>query len=150
MDPDARSLFVEEFAHAMEEGGTARMAGRIFAFLLTDDRPYRSLQELARELGASKASISTNTRVLIVLRMIRRVPVPGSRMEHYGLEPGGVASALHPAAEFARRFSALAGRGQELFAGTVTPGLAALRELENVYARLADAIEELVTEKAAL
>lgn len=147
MSPE-RALFVEEFAHAYETGGTSRTAGRMLAFLLTDERPCRSLQELASELEASKASISVNARLLIGQQMIRRVPVPGSRMDHYALEPDGMRSAIKAAAESARRLSALAARGQSLFRGDVTPGLSALRDLERVHADLADAIDRVLTKKA--
>ena len=140
--------YVEEFAHALETTGSmSRTAGRILAFLLTDDQPHRSLQELTAELGVSKGSVSTNTRVLIAQRMIRRVPVAGSRMEHYGLVPGGVMAMLAAAAESARHFSDLAARGQKLLGRSVTPGKAALRDLEQVHGWLADAIDDLLAKK---
>jgi len=77
--------FVERMGLICEKEGMARSAGRIFALLLTSDRPY-SLDELADELQVSKASVSTNARMLESLGFIERVSSLGDRRDFYRVE----------------------------------------------------------------
>lgn len=74
--------FVERMGLMCEKEGMARSAGRIFGLLLVGDRPY-SLDELAEKLQASKASVSTNCRMLEQLGMIERVSALGDRRDFY-------------------------------------------------------------------
>lgn len=77
--------FVERMGLICEKEGMARSAGRIFALLLLGDRPY-SLDELADELQVSKASASTNARMLESLGFIERVSSLGDRRDFYQVE----------------------------------------------------------------
>jgi DNA-binding transcriptional regulator GbsR (MarR family) len=77
--------FVERMGLICEKEGMARSAGRIFALLLIGDRPY-SLDELADELQVSKASASTNARMLESLGFIERVSSLGDRRDFYQVE----------------------------------------------------------------
>jgi DNA-binding transcriptional regulator GbsR (MarR family) len=69
-----------------EKEGMARSAGRIFGLLLACDGPY-SLEEIADLLQVSKASVSTNARMLEQLGLITRVSEPGDRRDFYRAEP---------------------------------------------------------------
>src|SRR4026207_2250545 len=55
--------FIERMGVALESDGMPRIAGRIFGLLLVSEDAL-SLDELAAELGVSKASVSTNARLL--------------------------------------------------------------------------------------
>ena len=77
--------FVERMGLICEKEGMARSAGRIFALLLMSERPY-SLDELADELQVSKASVSTNARMLESLGFIERVSSLGDRRDFYRVE----------------------------------------------------------------
>lgn len=81
-----RKDFVERFAVAKEADGLPRIAGRIFGLLLTAERDL-SLDEIARELGASKGSASVNTRLLERDGFIERVSRPGDRRDYYSISP---------------------------------------------------------------
>jgi DNA-binding transcriptional regulator GbsR (MarR family) len=81
-----RKDFVERFAVAQEGDGLPRIAGRIFGLLLTGEREL-SLDELTRQLGASKASASVNTRLLEQRGFIERVSRPGDRRDYYRIMP---------------------------------------------------------------
>lgn len=85
---DALHDFVEEFALVFESTGTPRIAGRILGWLMVCDPPEQSATQLAQALGASKASISTMTRVLAQGMLIERVPKRGSRQDFYRIRPG--------------------------------------------------------------
>ena len=77
--------FVEKMGLICEKEGMARSAGRIFGLLLVSDHPY-SLDELAEALQASKASVSTNCRMLEQFGMIARVSSLGDRRDYYRVE----------------------------------------------------------------
>ena len=73
---------VERIALFCETEGFSRIAGRIFGRLLLSDAPI-SLDGLAADLGASKASISTETRALERRGILERVGKPGDRRVYY-------------------------------------------------------------------
>ena len=74
--------FVERMGLLCEREGMPRGAGRLFGLLLVGDRAY-SLDELTEALQASKASVSTNARMLESLGMIERVSSLGDRRDFY-------------------------------------------------------------------
>src|SRR5918998_207857 len=77
--------FVERMGLICEKEGMARSAGRIFGLLLVGGRAF-SLDELAEKLQASKASVSTNCRMLEQLGMIQRASSLGDRRDFYKVE----------------------------------------------------------------
>ena len=81
-----RKEFVERLAVAHEVDGLCRIAGRIFGLLLLCEREM-SLDEITKELGASKGSASVNTRLLEQRGLIERVSKPGDRRDYYRIMP---------------------------------------------------------------
>lgn len=77
--------FIEKMGLVCEKEGMARSAGRIFGLLLACDGPY-SLDEIADLLQVSKASVSTNARMLEQMGFIERVTEPGDRRDFYRAE----------------------------------------------------------------
>ena len=77
--------FVERMALICEKEGMPRIGGRIFGYLLATGEAL-SLDELAETLQASKASVSTNARMLEQFGMVRRVSVMGDRRDFYRAE----------------------------------------------------------------
>lgn len=148
MDPEHRADYVERFARLLERTGEARITGRIYAHLATAQEPYLSLQELADQVGVSRASVSTNTRRLIALRILTRVAVPGSRGEHYAVNSAGAHAMLENAAEMARSVAELASEGVEMQRDVVTPGTQSLRWMAEVYVDLAAAFERLADQRS--
>src|SRR5215510_6760565 len=57
-------------------------AGRIFALLYLQPQPM-ALDDIATHLEQSKSNISVNIRGLLEWHLVRRVPVGGSRKDHY-------------------------------------------------------------------
>lgn len=74
--------FVERLGLMMESEGLPRIAGRIFGFLLVHEGAF-SLDELAEELQVSKASVSTNARMLEQFGLVERTSEPGDRRDYY-------------------------------------------------------------------
>jgi DNA-binding transcriptional regulator GbsR (MarR family) len=77
------AIFVDGIgAAAAPSGLVSQLQGRIFALLFLEPKPM-SLDEIAAELEHSKSNISTTIRGLVDWHLVRRVPVPGSRKDHY-------------------------------------------------------------------
>lgn len=76
--------FIEQMGIMFEEDGQPRISGRVFALLVVEDGAI-SLSEIARRLKVSRASVSTNARLLLRVGIIERVGVPGDRQDHYRL-----------------------------------------------------------------
>lgn len=81
MDPRT-SRFTDRVASLFEHDGLPPIAGRIFALLLVSEEA-RSLDQLSDDLGISKASASTNARLLAQFGLIEPVRRPGSRRDYY-------------------------------------------------------------------
>lgn len=141
MDEQQRADYVERWARVIESQGEPRIAGRIYAHLATAEEPHLSLQELAEQLAVSRGSISTNTRRLIEMGLIARVPVPGSRGEHYAADPEAAHGMVARAAAASRTLEALALEGTELLRGNSTPGAQSLHVVARLYGRVAEALE---------
>jgi len=82
---EAVQQFVERMALICEREGMPRIAGRIFGYLMATDQTL-SLDDLAEQLQASKASVSTNARMLEQFGMIERVSVLGDRRDFYRVQ----------------------------------------------------------------
>src|SRR6266849_2129801 len=79
----ALGIFVDGMgAAAATSGVLTQLQGRIFALLYLQPQPL-SLDEMAAELEQSKSNVSVNIRGLIEWHLVRRVPVGGSRKDHY-------------------------------------------------------------------
>lgn len=79
----ATAIFVEGMgAAAATSGVLTQLQGRIFGLLYLKQGSL-SLDEIVAELGQSKGNVSINIRGLVDWHLVRRVPVPGSRKDHY-------------------------------------------------------------------
>lgn len=74
--------FVERMGLFFENDGAPRIAGRMFGFMLLSPGPC-SLDDLAEQLQVSKASVSTNARLLEMWGAVERVTRPGDRRDYY-------------------------------------------------------------------
>jgi len=81
--PDAaRQAFIEEMGLLFEAERFPRIAGRLLGHLLVADEA-QSLTAIAAALDVTKASVSTNARMLESRGLIERVSHPGDRRDHY-------------------------------------------------------------------
>ena len=98
----ATSQFTDRMGLLFEAEGRPRIAGRIFGYLLLSDDP-RSLDQLADSLRVSKASASTNARLLADQGVLERVCLPADRHDYYHVAPDLFARTM---AERMRRWAA--------------------------------------------
>ena len=78
--------FIERMGRMLEAERLPRIAGRLFGALLLAPREV-SLDDLAEDLGVSKASVSINARLLEERGLIERVSRPGDRRDFYEVTP---------------------------------------------------------------
>jgi DNA-binding transcriptional regulator GbsR (MarR family) len=77
------AIFVDGMgAAAATSGILSQLQGRIFALLYLQPEPM-SLEDIALHLEQSKSNISVNIRGLVEWHLVRRIPVGGSRKDHY-------------------------------------------------------------------
>lgn len=75
---DAKRRYVETFGEIAARSSLPSIAGRIAAMLYLAPEPL-SFSALQKALGVSRASISTNTRLLEYLGTITRIKIKGQR-----------------------------------------------------------------------
>ncbi|MYB19637.1 MAG: MarR family transcriptional regulator [Holophagales bacterium] len=85
----AEERFIEAMGLMHEEDRLPRIAGRLVGLLILSPDPVR-FDHLAERLRVSRASISTNTRLLENMGVIQRVTRPGDRRDYFQInqEPG--------------------------------------------------------------
>src|SRR5579859_498382 len=81
----ARRKFIEAGGNTTQSFGFGRILGQLFALLYLSAKPL-CLDDIARELGVSKASVSTTVRQLAQWAAVRRVWVKGDRKDYYEAE----------------------------------------------------------------
>ncbi len=124
--------FVERTGSLMERFGAARTFGRLLGFLLVAERPY-SLDELSALLLVSKASISTNTRLLEQSGMAQRVSMPGDRRTFFEILPGSFSRVLEAKLLLIDEIEQLAEAGLDAIDETNTLACQRLEEMRDFY-----------------
>jgi len=69
-----------------EQYGLPPITGRVLGWLLICDPPEQSGGEIAEAIGASRASITTNMRLLTASGLVRRRTRPGERTIYFRIE----------------------------------------------------------------
>lgn len=136
--------YVEDVALFWESQGLPRIAGRILGLLLVCEPPYRSAGELAEELGVSKGSVSSMTRLLLASESVETTAFPGDRATYYRLTPDSLDRKLERRLAMMMRFRALAERGIELLEGEPEERSARLRRVASLYGFLEREVPRLL------
>jgi len=86
--PDRAQLleWVEQVTAFLARDGFPPIAGRILGWLLICDPPEQSAAEIAAAIDASRASLTTNMQVLMVMGVVSRRNRPGERTAYYRVE----------------------------------------------------------------
>lgn len=88
MSPDHAELlqWVEQVTAFLTRDGFPPIAGRILGWLMICDPPDQSAAQIAAAIGASRASLTTNMQVLLIMGVVSRHPRPGQRTAYYRVE----------------------------------------------------------------
>lgn len=135
----ATSQFTDRMGLVFETEGQPRISGRIFGYLLVSDDP-RSLDHLAAALGVSKASVSTNARMLAEKGVLERVCRPGDRHDYYGVAPDLFSRTMAERLRRWQRFTQAVGEARRTLPIRSERVRARLRGYETAYAYMVDAI----------
>ncbi|HEU4451947.1 MAG TPA: MarR family transcriptional regulator [Longimicrobium sp.] len=100
---ERESEFLERLARLMEEDGGPRTGGRMLGLMLLSPGEM-GLDEIAERLQVSKASVSTNARMLEQFGVLERVGHPGDRRDFYRVAPDAMTRVLERRVAWLRRF----------------------------------------------
>jgi len=133
-DVERRLAFhVEEWGLAFEQSGLPRMAGRALGWLLVSPDEASTAAELARALSASKASISTTTRLLERFGFIEAVGRPGDRLRRFRLRPDAFTRQMEQKLGAVSMWRELAARGLTILRGSGPRRSERLKEVHDFY-----------------
>lgn len=130
--PPAVERFIERLGVASQAEGLPRIAGRVLAYLLVSGRPC-GFDELARGLRISRASVSTNTRLLESLGVVERVTRPGARGDFYELGEDPFGRLVQRAVRRLHRMKQLLADARQSFPASQAAAAARLAEMEAFY-----------------
>lgn len=131
-----KQQYVEDMGLLFEEFGIPRMAGRILGWLLICPEPHQSSGEIAAVVGASSGSVSTMTRILVQLRAIERVAVPGERSGYFRVCRESMSEMMRAKNQLIGRFRVQAERGLAVLGPDDEPARARLSHMRDFYAFL--------------
>jgi len=114
MNSEVYKRFIEQSADLLDEDGLPHMAGRVIGALLVCVPPYRSLDELAEDVQASKGAISMATQLMLRLGFIERVSLPGERRHFYRLRSNFLEDVMSERTQHILRHRKLIEMGLEL------------------------------------
>ncbi|MEI5525673.1 transcriptional regulator [Streptomyces brasiliscabiei] len=109
--------WVERIAkYCADQDGVPLIAGRVLGWLMICDPPEQSAEEIAAGIGASRASLSTNLRLLSSVGFLRRFTKPGSRTVYYRVDDDAWEKVVQ------RQIASLASLGQIMRDGMTLAG----------------------------
>ncbi|MEN6391001.1 MAG: hypothetical protein ABFD04_11350 [Syntrophomonas sp.] len=82
---EACDIVIEAFGKSYALYGLPDVLGRIYGVLFFAEKPM-GLEDIARELQVSKATVSVNVRILESVKSVHKVWVKGSRRDYYEAE----------------------------------------------------------------
>ncbi len=136
---EPREKVIEDFGLYFEQYGLPRILGRIYGLLMITDAPMLGLDEMAEQLGISKASASTSARQLQAFTLIEKLSLPGDRRDYYRVAPDEYVQYLRTTLEKSLEFSKLIERAAQL--ENLTPASRTkLERIAHVYEALTETI----------
>lgn len=136
--------FVEEVGLVFDEMGAPRMWGRIVGMLLICDPDHQSSQQIAEYLDASRGSVSTVTRQLMVAGMVERVPVQNSRATYFRIAKDAWAEMMRQRTARLRIIRNVAHQGLEILRDAPEERRRRLREFHDFYSYIESAFQPII------
>ena len=136
--------FLDDVAAFFAAHGMSPIAGRLFAYLLVCDPPEQSFETLCEALGASRASISMMTRLLVQIGLVERLPGRGRRLS-YRLDPQAWTHLLEDDMRSAMRLRELATVGLRLLQRRRPQARQRLAAMQQFYAFLEKETAQVLT-----
>ena len=140
---DAIAEFVERMGLITQADGLPRIAGRIMGLMVVHGGPF-GFTELAERLSVSRASISTNTRLLEDLGIIERTATPGDRQDYFRLSPRPYPRMLRGVVERIRRARVVVEDAQAALPEDFSGAQERLAELDAFYEALIESFVNVI------
>jgi DNA-binding transcriptional regulator GbsR (MarR family) len=112
---DGKARFIDGLGAYYESYGVPRIGGRIIGLLMTSGAPLSS-EEIGSSLRVSRASVSTNVRLLLLCGFVEAARRDG-RTEYYTIAADAWARAVDARIDGFRRLRALAEQGAAALRG---------------------------------
>lgn len=139
----AVSDFVDQMGLILQAEGLPRIAGHIMGLMIIHEGPF-SLSQLAVKLNVSRASISTNTRLLEGLEIIVRTAKPGDRQDYFKLSPQPYDRLLRGVVRRMRRARDVVEGTQDALPAAMADSHERLQELDAFYAALIESFMDVI------
>lgn len=85
IESDAKNQFVLYWGDMGSQWGVNRSVAQIHALLFLSTQPLNA-EQISETLGIARSNVSNSLKELLGWRLIRRVPIPGERREHFEAE----------------------------------------------------------------
>lgn len=82
---NAANQFILYWGDMGNQWGVNRSVAQIHALLYLSSQPLNA-EQIAEALGIARSNVSNSLKELVSWRLIRRIPIPGDRREHYEAE----------------------------------------------------------------
>jgi DNA-binding transcriptional regulator GbsR (MarR family) len=139
--------WVERVAGFMaEQYGLPPITGRILGWLMICDPPEQSAGDIASAIGASRASLTTNMRLLVDSTLVRRLTRPGARTTYYRVDDDAWETVVRRRMASMAAFREITQAGMKLV-GTGSQRAARLHSADATYAWVQDMLMRPPTRK---
>lgn len=142
MDKASQS-FIEKLGLHFEADGMPRTAGRALGMLMLQDEPA-SLEAIGEALQVSKASSSTNCRLLERAGFADRVSLPGDRRDYYRIAPDMARKTMDVARERIESMEGLMSWALESLPASLDTGHERIREMRDLHGFLVDELDAVI------
>ena len=139
--------FIEQMGIIAQRNGSPRISGRISGLLIVLGEPV-TLQTIADTLQVSKASASTNARLLRDRGMVRLTTKPGQRQDYYELVPNPFQSMLEMLSKELQQAAKEISHSMDKFSPDQSEVLQRISDLKNFYQGSATFLAETSTKLA--
>ena len=132
--------WVERVSMYLAAEGVPPMAGRILGWLMVCDPPEQSAGEICEAIGASRASLTTNMRVLTTMGFVVRRSRPGQRTAYYRVDHNAWERVVQRQIDGMTAFRDITRDGLTMF-GTRNARADRIREAQDVFDWMAKAFD---------
>jgi DNA-binding MarR family transcriptional regulator len=137
-DPEQVLGWVERVANfCAEQYGMPPITGRILGWLMICDPAEQSATEIADAIGASRASLTTNMRLLTAGEYVRRRTRPGERTSYYRIDEDAWRRAIRRKLASLDSFRGITGEGLDLL-GSNTVRAKRIKDAHETFQWMAD------------
>ncbi len=123
-----------------DQWGLPPITGRIFGWLMVCDPPEQSGAAIAAAIGASRASITTNMRLLTAGGLARRMTRPGDRTAYYIVDEKAWERAIRQRVDQMMSFAEITADAIEMLGGVRGERASRVRAAHDTFEWFADVL----------